>query len=252
VSVYEYLLDAIAQKGAVFLALNDPDKQAGDDAVAFARHAAAAGADAILVGGSFLFTDQLHKTVATIRASVDCPLILFPGASGPAAQISPDFDAILLLSLVSGRNPEYLIGAQVRSALWIDRCNLESIPTAYLLIASDTITSAEFFSGVKPIPRDKPEIAMVHALAAQQLGMKAVYLEAGSGASNPVPDAMIAAVRERVSLPILVGGGIRDPQTARQKLEAGADMVVIGTVIERSLAPSTLRAFSDQIHWRRS
>ena len=249
-SVYEQLLNAIERKGAAFLVLIDPDKQSGDDGAALARTAVTAGADAILVGGSFLFSDRFHRTVDGIRATAECPVVLFPGVSGPAVQISPAADAILLLSLVSGRNAEYLIGEQVRSALWIERYGLEPIPTAYMLIESGGITSAEFFSGATPIPRDKSEIAMVHALAAQQLGMKAVYLEAGSGASNQVPDAMIAAVRERVDIPILVGGGIRSPQAARRKVQAGARMVVVGTAVERSRDANLLRALAKEIHWR--
>ncbi len=236
--------------------LIDPDKQPCEDGTALAERAIAAGADALLVGGSFLYTDHLHHTLAAIRSSVrwsgidDIPVILFPGVSGPAAQISPNADAILLLSLVSGRNPEYLIGEHVRSALWIDRCKLKVVPTAYLLIESGGTTSAQFFSGAEPIPRDKSDIAMVHALAAQQLGMKAVYLEAGSGARKPVPDAMIAAVRGRVEIPVIVGGGIGDPETARQKVEAGAQMIVVGTAAERHPHPDFLRLLAEQVHWR--
>jgi len=246
--VYQYLLDTIEHKGAAFLVLIDPDKQPPEDAADVAQKAVVAGADALLVGGSFLYTDRLHGTLEAIRNSAQCPVILFPGVSGPAAQISSQADAILLLSLVSGRNAQYLIGEHVRSALWIERCGLETIPTAYMLIESGGITSAEFLSGAKPIPRDKGEIAMIHALAAQQLGMKLVYLEAGSGASNPVPEAMIAVVRSRVNVPIVVGGGIRDPETARRKVEAGAQMVVIGTAIEHHPDRRLLRAFVEAIH----
>jgi phosphoglycerol geranylgeranyltransferase len=254
--VYRHLLDRAERQGAALLVLIDPDKQPCEDGGALAERAIAAGADAVLVGGSFLYTDHLQRTLAAIRSSVqwsgmeDTPVILFPGVSGPAAQISPSADAILLLSLVSGRNPEYLIGEHVRSALWIDRCELEVVPTAYLLIESGGTTSAQFFSGSEPIPRDKCEIAMVHALAAQQLGMKAVYLEAGSGARKPVPDAMIAAVRGRVDIPVIVGGGIGDPETARQKVEAGAQMIVVGTAVERHPHSDLLRALAEQIHWR--
>jgi phosphoglycerol geranylgeranyltransferase len=249
-SVYQYLLDTIQQKGAGFLLLIDPDKQPPEDAGELAQKAVFAGADALLVGGSFLYTDHFHQTLEAVKASVECPVILFPGISGPAAQISPGADAILLLSLVSGRNAQYLIGEHVRSALWIDRCGLETIPTAYMLIESGKITSAEFLSGAKPIPGDKGEIAMIHALAARQLGMKLVYLEAGSGAQNPVPDAMIAMVGGRVDIPIIVGGGIRHPETARRKVEAGAQMIVIGTAIEQQPDQSLLQGFAEAIHWR--
>jgi len=246
--VYRYLLDTIKQKGACFLVLIDPDKQPPEDAGNMAQKAVFAGADALFVGGSFLYTDRFHETLETVKSSVQCPVILFPGVSGPAAQISPHADAILLLSLVSGRNAQYLIGEHVRSALWIERCGLETIPTAYMLIESGRITSAEFLSGAKPIPRDKGEIAMIHALAAQQLGMKLVYLEAGSGAQKPVPDAMIAMVRDRVNIPIIVGGGIRHPETARRKVEAGAQMIVIGTAIEQHPDQGLLLGFAEAIH----
>ena len=247
-SIYRYLLDTIKQRGASFLVLIDPDKQPPEDAEDVAQKAVLAGADAVLVGGSLLYADHPHQTLEAVKSSVQCPVILFPGISGPAAQISPHADAILLLSLVSGRNAQYLIGEHVRSALWIDRCGLETIPTAYMLIESGGMTSVEFLSGAKPIPRDKGEIAMIHALAAQQLGMKLVYLEAGSGAEDPVPDAMIAMVRNRVNIPIVVGGGIRDPETARCKVEAGAQMIVIGTAIEQRPDQSLLRGFAEAIH----
>jgi phosphoglycerol geranylgeranyltransferase len=247
-NVYPYLLDTIEQKGAAFLALIDPDKQSPEAARDMAQKVVAAGADGLLVGGSFLFTDHFHPTLEAVKIFKGCPVILFPGVSGASAQLSPQADAILLLSLVSGRNAEYLIGEHVRSALWIDQWGLETIPTAYVLVESGLVTSAEFLSGTKPIPRDKPEIAMVHALAAQQLGMKLVYLEAGSGALHPVPDAMIALVRSRVDIPIIVGGGIREPEIARQKVEAGARIIVIGTAIEQQPDQNLMRAFAGAIH----
>ncbi|NOZ73585.1 MAG: geranylgeranylglyceryl/heptaprenylglyceryl phosphate synthase [Chloroflexi bacterium] len=245
---YQILLDTIEHKGAAFLVLLDPDKQPPHAAGEVAARAVLAGADALLIGGSFLYTDHFQETLAAIKASVSAPVLLFPGISAPSAQIFSQADAILLLSLVSGRNPEYLIGEHVRSALWIDRCGLETIPTAYMLIESGATTSAEFFSGTRPIPRDKAEIAMIHALAAQQLGMKLVYLEAGSGATNPVPEAMITAVSGRVSIPVAVGGGIRDPDTARRKVEAGARIIVVGTAIEQRPELSLLQELAMAVH----
>jgi phosphoglycerol geranylgeranyltransferase len=247
-SVYRYLLNAIEQKGACFLVLIDPDKQAPEAAREVARKAIEAGADGLLVGGSFLFTDHLRQTLEAVKVSEQLPIILFPGISGAAERGASRADAILLLSLVSGRNAEYLIGEHVKSALWIDRCGMETIPTAYMLVESGQATSVEFLSGVKPIPRDKGQIAMVHALAAQQLGMKLVYLEAGSGARDSVPAATIAAVRQRIDLPIAVGGGIRDPETARQKVQAGAHIVVIGSAIERRPDQDLIREFAESIH----
>jgi phosphoglycerol geranylgeranyltransferase len=247
-NVYRYLQDTIDQKGACFLVLIDPDKQPPEAAREVARKAVQAGVDGLLVGGSFLFTDRLRQTVEAVKVSEQHPTILFPGISGAADRGVPQADAILLLSLVSGRNAEYLIGEHVRSALWIDRCGLETIPTAYMLVESGQATSVEFLSGVKPIPRDKGQIAMVHALAAQQMGMKLAYLEAGSGAQHSVPEAMIAAVRQGIDQPIAVGGGIRTPETAGQKVQAGADIVVIGSAIENRPDQGLIREFAESIH----
>lgn len=249
-NVYTYLLEVIERKGTCFVVLIDPDKQSAEGACELAKNALLAGVDALLVGGSFLFTDNFHRTVETVKSSVTCPIILFPGVSAPHAQISPEADAILLLSLVSGRNAEYLIGEHVRSALWIDKCGLETIPTAYMLIESGKVTSAEYLSGTKSIPRDKGEIALVHTLAGQQLGMKMVYLEAGSGAQDSVPDAMITMVRRKVNIPVIVGGGIRDPGTARQKALAGAHVIVVGTAIEHGPDLNLLQQFAQAISLR--
>jgi phosphoglycerol geranylgeranyltransferase len=156
------------------------------------------------------------------------PVILFPG---DATQITAEADAILFLSLVSGRNPMNLIGEQVKGAPRIKEFGIEPISTAYMLVESGAVTSVEFMSNTRPLPRAKPMIAAAHALAAQYMGMRLIYLEAGSGAPQPIPDEMIATVREYVDIPIIVGGGIRDAATARRKLEAGADIIVTGNLL---------------------
>jgi len=161
-------------------------------------------------------------------------------------QLTSHADAILFMSLISGRNPNYLISEQVKAAPLIQKQGLEPIPTGYLLIDGGTQTSVSFISNTTPIPRDKCEIAWAHALAGQYLGMQLIYLEAGSGAKTPVPDLMISSVKKQVSVPIIVGGGIRSPETARQKVEAGADFIVTGNVIEKD--PSLMSAFAEAIH----
>lgn len=247
-SVYTYLLDIARQKGSGYLALLDPDRLKIHQLVHLAVRCAEGGVDALLVGSSLLLSVTFDEVVAAIKKKVNLPVIIFPGGLG---QICRHADAILFLSLVSGRNPHLLIGEQVRAAPMVKEFGLEPIPTGYILVESGQTTSIEFISNTRPIPRDKPDIAMAHALAAEYLGMKMVYLEAGSGARQPVPDEMIAAVRDYVSIPIIVGGGIRDPELARRKVEAGASFVVTGNILERVGESSNLIVeFSQAIHFK--
>ena len=162
--------------------------------------------------------------------------------------LSPHADAILYLSLISGRNANFLIGEQVKAAPRIRQYGIEPIPTGYMLVDSGRQTSVGFMSGTTPLPRDKFDLAWAHALAAEYLGMQLIYLEAGSGAEYPVPDQMIAAVKEHISIPILVGGGIAAPEIAAQKVKAGADFIVTGTVIENSRSLSLMKQFADAVH----
>jgi len=203
------------------------------------------GADAILVGTSFLLSSDFDEMVKAVRDAVDVPVILFPGG---ISQLSPHADAILFLSLISGRNPELLIGQQVKAAPFIKRYALEPISTGYILVESGTLTTAEYVSTTRPVPRNKPDLAMALALAAEYLGMKLVYLEAGSGADRSVPEAMIRSVADYVSLPLIVGGGIRCPEHAREKVLAGASFVVVGNVLERMDDPGLLRDLADAVH----
>ncbi|MBN2001081.1 phosphoglycerol geranylgeranyltransferase, partial [candidate division KSB1 bacterium] len=172
-------------------------------------------------------------------------VIIFPGST---KQISPYADAILFLSLISGRNPNVLIGEQVVAAPIIKSIGLEAIGTAYMFIESGNVTSAQFVSDTRPIPREKPDIAIAHALAAEYLGMKIIYLEAGSGAKYSVPEELVAAVKKYVSVPLIVGGGIRTPDEARKKVLAGAHFVVTGNVLEKNRDPGLIKAFADAIH----
>jgi len=244
-TVLNHLLHVRSEKGAGYLALLEPDKLSGAPLIDMAVCCEANGVDALLIGSSLMLTVDLDEAVSQIKAHVDIPIILFPGA---LHHISRHADAILFLSLISGRNPQYLIGEQVHTAPIIQAYDLEPIATGYILIGSDSITSAEFMSNTRPIPRDKSTIAVAHALAAEYLGMHMVYLDAGSGARPSVPETMVEFVSDNVSIPIIVGGGIRSPQIAQEKVQAGADFVVTGTILEEQASPSLIREFADAIH----
>jgi len=194
--------------------------------------------DIILVGGSLLF-NPVDPVILQIKAALNIPVFLFPG---DVTQLSDHADGIFFLSLVSGRNPEYLIGNHVIAAPRLRRSGIEIIPTAYMLIENGHSTSVEYVSNSKPIPAGKSDLAVATALAGEMLGMKLVYLEAGSGAARTVGLDMIRAIRQETTLPLFVGGGIRDPKEAEQVYEAGADLIVVGTVLEEY--PEMLKSFT--------
>ncbi len=238
-----------SQERAGYFCLIDPDRFDVKQTVELAVNCAESGADALLVGGSLMIHDNFEESLKKIRRAVDIPVLIFPGIFN---FVSKHADALLLLSMISSRNPQMLIGEQVRAAPLIRSCNLEVIGTGYMVIESGKLTSVQYMSHSIPIPRSKPDIAVAHALAAQYLGMKVIYMDAGSGAQQPIEADMIKAVREAVELPIIIGGGIRDPQTAIKLAEAGADYIVTGTVIEDRKDMSLVREFADAIHgvWR--
>ncbi|MFQ6113895.1 MAG: phosphoglycerol geranylgeranyltransferase, partial [bacterium] len=180
-NTFERLLRIRDTRGAGYLVLIDPDKWDQDKIVKIARQANDCGADALLMGGSLLLSSKFDEWVELVKKQIDIPLIIFPGSP---TQVSRNADAIFFLSLISGRNPTYIIGEQVKAAPVIKAIGIEPISVGYMLIESGRITSAEFMSNTRPIPRDKPEIAKATALAAEYLGMKMVYLEAGSGADK--------------------------------------------------------------------
>ena len=242
-SVFEHLSAVRRRRGAGYLTLLDPDRLDPDELDERAALCAEAGADAILIGTSLMFSARNAACFERVRARVDVPVISFPGS---ASQVVPTADAILFMSLVSGRNPELLIGEHVKAAPLLREYGVEAIPTGYMLVQSGTLTSVEFMSDTRPIPRAKVDIAMAHALAAEYLGMKLVYLETGSGADASVPDEMVRAVVGCVSVPVIVGGGIRDPETARAKVTAGASFVVTGSVVEDD--HRRLREISEAVH----
>ncbi|MEE9441609.1 MAG: geranylgeranylglyceryl/heptaprenylglyceryl phosphate synthase [candidate division Zixibacteria bacterium] len=243
--LFDDLLKIRDDKGAGFLLLLDPDRVERKRLISAAQSAQVCGVDAILAGSSLITHNDFDSGMADIKRVTKLPVILFPGSSG---QVSRHADGILYISLISGRNPTYLIEEQVKGAPMIKAFGLEPIPTGYMLIDSGRITSVQYISGTIPIPRNKNDIAMAHALAAQYMGMKLVYLEAGSGASQPVPGEMVTAVAEYCDLPVIVGGGIRRPEQAAAMIETGASFVVIGTRLEFEDDYGFMTEMADAIH----
>jgi putative glycerol-1-phosphate prenyltransferase len=228
-----------------YFCLIDPDKFepeiSAENAVTFSEN----GADAILVGSSIMLNDNFDDTIRLIKENVKIPVIIFPGKFNFVSKYA---DAILLLSMVSSRNPDLLISEQVRSAPLIKKYNLESIGTGYMLIESGSLTSVQYMSNSLPIPRNKADIAVAHALAAEFLGMKTIYLEAGSGAKHFVPEKLIKEVKKNITIPLIVGGGIKNPESAAKVAQAGADIVVTGTIFENGIDKNLIREFAKEIH----
>jgi putative glycerol-1-phosphate prenyltransferase len=214
-----------------FAVLVDPDKSSPAGLKKLTASATASGVDYLFFGGSLLMNFKGEEQVGFIKDHCDIPVILFPGSS---LQVHPNADAILLLSLISGRNPEMLIGKHVESAALLRSSKLEVIPTGYVLIESGRATSVTYISNTQPIPSDKPEIAVCTAMAGEMLGLRLIYLDAGSGALNPVPETVIGRVRDEIGVPLIVGGGITDAVKAKKALDAGADLIVIGNAIEKN------------------
>lgn len=236
-----HICQRIQRGERLYWVLLDPDDFSMSEAVRVAREAEQCGVDGLLVGGSLMRSTCFDSFVENVKKSVSIPVLLFPG---DATQLSRHADGVLFLSLISGRNPVNLIGEHVKAAPIIREFGIEPIATGYMLVESGTVTSVEYMSNTRPLPRAKPSIAAAHALAAEYLGMSLVYLEAGSGAQQPVPDDMIAQVRSQISIPLIVGGGIRDVQTARAKLDAGADIIVTGNLLQKNEGVATMRAIA--------
>ena len=199
--------------------------------------------DYFFVGGSLITTTNLAQVVTTIKENVTIPVVLFPGNS---MQIEPSADALLFLSLISGRNPELLIGQHVIAAPIIRNTRLEVIPTGYMLINSGKMTSVAYISNTTPIPDDKYSLAACTAMAGEMLGLRAIYIDAGSGAEKEISARMIASVRKSITVPLMVGGGINTSQKAISALEAGADMIIVGNALEKN--PKLLTEIADKIY----
>lgn len=247
--IYNHLLTVSKEKGGGFLILVDPDKSPGAEYMDACEAAGECGVDAVLVGSSFSLNSVFGEAVRNIKKATPLPVIIFPGSF---AQITPYADAILFSSLISGRNPAYLIDEQVKGAPLVKKYGLETIPTGYMLIESGPLTSVQYVSGSMPIPRGKSDIACAHALAAQYLGMKLVYLEAGSGARMAVPSEMIRAVSSYVDIPVVVGGGLTTPEDCAARIEAGARFVVIGNHLEQAGDRGLLSELADAVHRKKN
>ena len=244
-ATWEKLIHIKNTKGAGYFVLIDPDKQSPEDSAKVAVQAEHEDVDGIFIGGSLLSTPLFDLVVKQIKTQVKIPVIIFPGG---VQQISAHAVALLFMSVISGRNPDLLIGRHVMAAPIIKKIGLETISLAYLLIESGKVSSAEFMSNTRPIPRDKADIAVAHALAAQYLGMKMIYLEAGSGAPQAVPNEMIVSVSKMCQLPLVVCGGITTPDLARQKVKAGASFIVTGTILEKNNSDGKMAEFARAIH----
>ena len=239
-AIYENFQDKSRKKLAVLI---DPDKPSDAQILSIVEKAKAADVDFFFVGGSLLVTDSLERCIKLIKANCDIPVLIFPGNS---LQISKYCDGFLLLSLISGRNAEMLIGRHVIAAPYLKLYGNEIIPTGYMLIDSGKATSVSYMSDTTPIPHDKDDIAMCTALAGEMLGLKLIYLEAGSGALTPVSTSMISKVSQMIHIPLIVGGGIKTPEMAAEAVKAGADVIVIGTAFEKE--PEMLKKFAEAIH----
>lgn len=209
--------------------LIDPDKLSDEQLIITAKNAQNAGVDFFFVGGSLMTNDMLYQSVRTLKENSDVPVVLFPGNT---YQIARNADAMLFLSLISGRNPDMLIGMHVLAAPYIKLSGLKTIPTGYMLIDSGKPTSVSYMSNSFPIPNDKNDIAACTAMAGEMLGMKLIFMDAGSGAEKTVPEEMIRFVKGSIDTSLIIGGGIRTTEKLQSVMEAGADVVVVGNRFE--------------------
>jgi len=228
--VYQFISETICKRKMFALHI-DPDKYDHASLVRAGRAAEQHRVDFILVGGSFVST-PVDQTVDILKKETSRPVILFPGN---VLQVCGNADGIFLLCLISGRNPEYLIGNHVIAAPLLKKTNLEIIPTGYILIENGRLTSVEYISNTKPIPADKVDLASATAMAGEMLGHRLLYLEAGSGADEPVGTDLVAEVKKNINIPLIVGGGIRQPGQAKALYQAGADIIVVGTAFENDI-----------------
>ncbi|MCC7233284.1 MAG: geranylgeranylglyceryl/heptaprenylglyceryl phosphate synthase [Bacteroidia bacterium] len=217
-------------KQKMFAVLIDPDKSDSRSCEKLALSAGENKVDFIFAGSSILTGNRLDACIGIIKKNCSIPVVLFPGN---ALQISRIADAILFLSLISGRNAELLIGSHVTAAPYLRETQLEILPTGYMVIDSGTPTSVSYMSQTMPIPHGKNDIAACTAMAGEMLGLKFIFMDAGSGAKYPVSSSMIAKVRESVKIPIIVGGGIRTGEKAFELCRAGADVIVVGNALEK-------------------
>lgn len=235
--IYDFITDKIRRKEKILALLIDPDKYSREKLDGFIAQVRRNPPQLILVGGS-LISNPVEPVVTALKDGLNMPVILYPGNPN---HLTPNVDAVLFLSMISGRNPDLLIGSHIIAAPYIRKHHIEPIPTGYMLIDGGSPTSVEYISQTRPIPADKTDIAAATAMAGEMLGLKMIYMDAGSGAINPVSPAMLKAVRASVSIPLMAGGGITSTEKLKYAFTNGADLVVVGNVLEKS--PELLTSF---------
>jgi phosphoglycerol geranylgeranyltransferase len=238
-NIFKELINKPGKKISVLI---DPDKHNKKSLIELISAADSAHIDFFMIGGSLLLR-PIDQTISIIKKLSKTPLILFPGN---LLQLSKNVDAMLLLSLISGRNPELLIGNHVIAAPIIKESGIETIPTGYMIIGTGKTTSVEYISNTRPIPDDKPDIAVATAIAGELLGLKLIYLDAGSGAEKPVPEKMINQVKQNLKIPLIVGGGIRTIEHVKKACGSGADIIIVGNILEQN--PGLISKFCEIVH----
>ncbi len=226
-----------------FAVLIDPDKVSKPMLDKSVKLSVEAGVDYFFLGGSLVISNHLDDCVQHIKSICNIPVILFPGSP---SQVSKYADSLLYLSLISGRNAELLIGQHVISAPVVKQSGLEIMPTGYMVIDGGAPTTVSYISNASPIPADKNEIAMCTAMAGEMLGMKLIYMDAGSGARRPITESMIELVASHIEAPLIIGGGITEPEKAYRNCKAGADVIVVGNAIEKD--DSLIKEIAAAIH----
>jgi putative glycerol-1-phosphate prenyltransferase len=242
-NVYNSLLEKKKNGTKSFALLIDPDKVDTSSLAPLLALSSEAKVDYFLVGGSLVVSDHLDECVLFIKKHSSIPVMLFPGSP---SQISRHADALLYLSLISGRNPELLIGQHVISAPFVKKSGLEIISTGYMVIDGGAPTTVSYISNAAPIPADKADIALCTAMAGEMLGKKIIYMDAGSGAKKAISEEMIKAVSSSIEIPLVVGGGILDAEKAYLNCKAGADVIVVGNAIEKD--PSLIKEIASAVH----
>ncbi len=242
-SILTQLEEAKKEGKKKFVVLIDPDKVLLGNMDKVLENAVNAGVDYFFIGGSLIVNNQLDQCLLSIREKCHIPMILFPGSS---LQLSWKADAILFLSLISGRNPDLLIGNHVIAAPYLKLSPLEVIPTGYMLIEGGAETSVLYMSNTRPIPTYKDDIAVCTAMAGEMLGLRLMYMDAGSGATQPIKKDIIESVSGAVSVPLIIGGGIRTPEKAAENVKAGADVIVVGNAIEKE--PNLIIEMAQAVH----
>ena len=242
-TIYQSLIENKKSNKKCFAVLIDPDKVNGSALEQIIELSLEVKVDYFFVGGSLVVSDELEDCVSYIKKKCNIPVVLFPGSP---TQVTKAADGLLYLSLISGRNPELLIGQHVVSAPFVKKSGLEIMPTGYMVIDGGAPTTVSYISNASPLPSDKNEIAMCTAMAGEMLGMKLIYMDSGSGAKQPISESMIQTVASSIDIPLIIGGGIRTPEKAYLNCKAGADVIVIGNAIEKD--PLLIREIASAIH----